>query len=34
MDINFGKLRETVRDKEPWHAAVHVVLKSRTQLGD
>ena len=29
MDINLGKLREMVRDREPWHVAVHGVVKSR-----
>ena len=29
-DMNLGKLREMVRDREAWHAAVHVVAKSRT----
>ena len=23
MDMNLGKLQEMVRDREPWHAAVH-----------
>ena len=23
MDMNLGKLRDIVRDKEAWHAAVH-----------
>ena len=28
--INFGKLREMVRDREAWHAAVHGAAKSQT----
>ena len=32
MDINLGKLQEIVRDVEDWHAAVHGVTKSQTQL--
>ena len=28
MDMNLGKLRETERDREAWHAAVHGVSKS------
>ena len=31
-DMNLNKLRETVKDKGAWHAAVHEVAKSQTQL--
>ena len=34
MDMNLGKLRDMVRDKEAWRALVHGVAKSRTRLGD
>ena len=34
MDLNLGKLWEMVRDREAWHAAVHEIAKSWTQLGD
>ena len=30
MDMNLGKLREVVREREAWHATVHGVSKSRT----
>ena len=34
MDMNLGKLRETVRDRETWCVAVHWVKKSQTWLND
>ena len=34
MDMNLGKLQEIVRDREGWHAIVHGVAKSQTQLSD
>ena len=30
MDMNLGKLREMVRDREAWHVVVHGVTKSQT----
>ena len=33
VDMNLGKLREMVREKEAWHAAVREVPKSQTQVG-
>ena len=34
IDMNLGKLQETVRDREAWRAAVLGVAKSWTQLSD
>ena len=30
LDMSLGKLREIVKDREAWHAAVHGVSKSQT----
>ena len=32
--MNLSKLWEIVKDREAWHAVVHGVAKSQTQLGD
>ena len=32
IDTNLSKLREIVKDREAWHAAVHGVTKSQTRL--
>ena len=30
MDMNLNKLQETVKDREPWHAAVRRATKNQT----
>ena len=30
MNVNLSKIREIVKDREAWHAAVHGVAKSQT----
>ena len=34
MDVTLSELREMVRDREAWRAAIHGVAKSRTRLSD
>ena len=33
-DASLSELRELVMDREAWHAAIHRVVKSGTQLSD
>ena len=34
MGMSLGKLRELVKDREAWPAAVHGIMKSQTGLSD
>ena len=34
MDMSLSELWELVIDRESWHAVIHGVAKSRTQLSD
>ena len=34
MDMSLGRIRELVMDKVAWHAAIHEVARSQTQLSN
>ena len=34
MDMGLGRLRELVMNREAWHAVIHGVTKSQTQLNN
>ena len=34
MDVSLSKRRKIMKDKEAWHAAVHVVAQTQTRLSD
>ena len=34
MDMSLNKLQDIVNDRKAWHAAVHGIANSRTQLRD
>ena len=34
MDMSYSKLREIVKNREAWHAAVHGVTKNQARVSD
>ena len=34
MDMSLNKLREMLKDRKAWHAAVHGVAKNQTRLSN
>ena len=34
MDVSLSEFLDLVMDREAWHAVIHEVTKSRTQLSD
>ena len=34
MEVNLSKLKEIVKGRKAWHAAVHGVTRSQTALSD
>ena len=34
MQMSLSEFQEMVMDREAWHAAIHVVIKSQTRRGD
>ena len=34
IGMGLGRLQDLVMDREAWHAVIHEVTKSRTQLSD
>ena len=34
MDVSLSELQDLVMDREAWHATIHGVTKSLTQLSD
>ena len=34
VDMNLSKLKETVKDREAWHAAIHGMAQNWTRLSN